>query len=89
MFVVYRIRKIKTISALDVNWTITSMDTTSDEEYLVYSSITPYLHIVDLKTLSKFHMRISLSELENPTWGLGGFFGVFCCKFSGDGKELV
>ena len=66
------------------------MDTTQDEEYMVYSSISPYLHIVDLQTLCKFHHKIDLSEEQNS----GGFhdfdyFGVFNCKFSGDGKELV
>ena len=85
----YKMKKIKTVSALDVNWTIASMDTTSDEEYLVYSSLSPYLHIVDLKTLWKFHQKICLSNADGGWQGYGFHFGVFCWKFSGDGNELV
>ena len=85
----YKIKKIKTVNALDVNWTIASMDTTADEEYLVYSSLSPYLHIVDLKTLCKFPQKINLSNAEGGYHGYGFHFGVFCWKFSGDGNELV
>jgi hypothetical protein len=85
----YNMKKVKTVNGLDINWTITSMDTTEDEEYLVYSSISPFLHIVDLQTLCKFHQKINLSESETPYWGYEGFFGIFNCKFSGDGKELL
>ena len=88
----YKMKKIKSIFALDVNWTISSMDTTADEEYLVYSSLSPYLHIVDLQTLSKFHLKINMSENSNYNggfYGYGGYFGIFSCKFSGDGNELV
>lgn len=89
----YKFKKIKSINALDINWTITSMDTTEDEEYLVYSSISPFLHIVDLQTLCKFHTKIDLSNSHSshqyPPYEYGGYFGIFNCKFSGDGKELV
>lgn len=85
----YDMKKIKSVNALDVNWTITSMDTTEDEEKLVYSSISPYLHIVDLQTLCKFHAKIDLSEEGDAPMTYFNYSGVFNCKFSGDGNELV
>lgn len=71
--------KVKSVNALEVNWTIASMDTTADEEYLVYSSMSPILHIVDLQTLSKFHIRINLSDAVNEPayFGYGNYFGIF------------
>lgn len=82
--------KIKTVTALDVNWTITSMDTTENEERLVYSSISSYLHILDLQTLGKFHHKIDLTSQENDEMDyLSNYCGIFNCKFSGDGSELV
>jgi WD repeat-containing protein 23 len=87
----YKMKKIKTISALDVHWTITSMDTTEDEEYLVYSTISPILHIVDLQTLCKFHCKIDCIKNDEIANGNSyySYFGIYNCKFSGDGKELV
>lgn len=86
----YKMKKIKSVSALDVHWTITSMDTTEDEEYLVYSSISPILHIVDLQSLCKFHHKIDLSKDEEVSQeGYFQYFGIYNSKFSGDGKELV
>ncbi|CAI2366218.1 unnamed protein product [Moneuplotes crassus] len=86
----YDMKKIKTVKALDVNWTITSMDTTEDEERLVYSSATPYLHILDLQTLCKFHAKIDLSDSqEEAEMSYLNYAGVFNCKFSGDGSEIV
>lgn len=74
----YKMKKIKSVSALDVHWTITSMDTTEDEEYLAYSSISPILHIVDLQTLCKFHHKIDLSKGEEENReGYFQYFGIY------------
>ena len=46
------------IHAENVNWTVTDMDVDVNEQYLIYSSISPLVHLVDLETLSSKHERL-------------------------------
>jgi hypothetical protein len=40
------------IHARNISWTVTDMDVCSQEKFLIYSSIDPYVRLVDLETLT-------------------------------------
>lgn len=84
----YDFKHINTIGARGIRWTITSVDITSDEEKMAYSTLGPVIHVVDLYTLSKFHHSIDLRQEQGGQTSQHGFrCGGF--KFSGDGSEIV
>ena len=61
-----------------------------DEQFLVYSSIDPYVRLVDLETLKRKQEFLDLSG--NPGRdqdGWHGGSGIMSMKLSGDAKELV
>ena len=41
------------IEAEEISWTVTDMDVTHDEQFLIYSSIDPFVRLVDLDTLRR------------------------------------
>ena len=41
------------IDAQHIQWTVTDMDVTPDEQFMVYSSIDPYVRLVDLDTMRR------------------------------------
>lgn len=41
------------IDAQHISWTVTDMDVSPDEQYMIYSSIDPYVRLVDLDTMRK------------------------------------
>ena len=43
----------KSIRAEDIYWTVTDMDVCVNEQYLIYSTINPIVHLVDLQTLER------------------------------------
>lgn len=51
----YNWRQISKIYAQQIRWTVTDMDVDVNEQYLIYSSISPYVHLVDLETLYNKH----------------------------------
>ena len=59
------------------------MDVDKDEQFLIYSSISPVVHLVDVETLCAKHER-----LEFKTEGRG-CPELMSIKFSGDGKEIL
>ena len=66
------------------------MDVTPDEQFLVYSSIDPYVRLVDLETLKRKQEFLDLSG--NPGRDGDGWYGgsgIMSMKLSGDAKELV
>lgn len=65
------------------------MDVDVNEQYLIYSSISPYVHLVDLETLHGKHERLHFQvqgEADN-----GWFAGpaLMSIKFSGDSREIL
>ena len=58
------------------------MDADKDEQFLIYSSISPVVHLVDVETLCAKHER-----LEFKTEGRG--HPLMSIKFSGDGKKIL
>ncbi|CAA7388679.1 unnamed protein product [Spirodela intermedia] len=83
----------KDILARSLRWTITDTSLSSDQHYLVYASMSPIVHIVDVRggsaesraNITDVHDGLDFSvdeERENT-------FGIFSVKFSSDGRELV
>lgn len=83
----------KNVMAKSLRWTITDTSLSPDQQYLVYSSMSPLVHIVDIGSA----IRDSLANeteihdgLDFSAHGDGGYsFGIFSVKFSTDGRELV
>jgi WD repeat-containing protein 23 len=83
----------KNILAKSLRWTITDTSLSPDQRYLVYASMSPIVHIVNigstatesLANITEIHDGLDLSADEYS----GYSFGIFSVKFSTDGRELV
>lgn len=83
----------KHILAKSLRWTVTDTSLSPDQQYLVYASMSPIVHIVDvgstvtesLANVTEIHDGLDFSAGDE-----GGYtFGIFSVKFSTDGQELV
>jgi len=63
------------------------MDVCTNEQYLIYSSISPVVNLVDLETLSSKSERLFFVDRNEN--GYDNWFGLMSIKFSGDNKEIV
>ncbi|XP_072954462.1 LEC14B homolog [Typha angustifolia] len=84
----------KDISARSLRWTITDTSLSPDQRYLVYSSLSPVVHLVNVQNAAK-ESRANVTDIHE---GLDFTdyaedeelsFGIFSVKFSTDGRELV
>ncbi|XP_054787125.1 LEC14B homolog [Prosopis cineraria] len=83
---------LKDISARNLRWTITDTSLSPDQCYLVYASMSPIVHIVNVMSataqsianVTEVHNGLDLSSDED-----NDEFGIFSVKFSTDGQELV
>ncbi|CAL9099289.1 unnamed protein product [Musa textilis] len=83
----------KDIRARSLRWTITDTSLSPDRRYLVYASMTPIVHIVNMGTaateshanITEIHEGLDFSMHED----VESIFGIFSIKFSSDGRELV
>ncbi|KAL7172275.1 hypothetical protein ACSBR2_031882 [Camellia fascicularis] len=82
----------KNIHAKSLRWTITDTSLSPDQRYLVYASMSPIVHIVNVGSaateshanITEIHDGLDFSDDD------GGYsFGIFSVKFSTDGRELV
>ncbi|KAL6532289.1 L14B [Orobanche gracilis] len=85
----------KDIHARGLRWTITDTSFSPDRRFLVYSSISPVVHIVDVGS-GKKESHANVTEIhEVLDFSSSGddyddySFGIFSVKFSTDGRELV
>lgn len=83
----------KNILTKSLRWTITDTSLSPDQSHLVYASMSPIVHIVNvgssetesLANVTEIHDGLDFSSNDD-----GGYsFGIFSVKFSTDGKELV
>ncbi|KAK4748900.1 hypothetical protein SAY87_015486 [Trapa incisa] len=83
----------KDIVARSLRWTITDTCLSPDQRFLVYSSMSPLVHIVNIQlagteslaNITEIHdgMNFSVDDDEDEE------FAIFSVKFSIDGQELV
>jgi hypothetical protein len=66
------------------------MDVDKDENFLIYSSMSPLVHLVDIATLHTKHerLRFTIPGQQDHHYGWGGVC-LFSIKFSGDSKEIL
>ena len=62
------------------------MDVDSNEQYLIYSSISPLVHLVDLETLCSKHERLTFDDDDEGYYGGAALMSI---KFSGDSREVL
>ncbi|XP_058076528.1 LEC14B protein-like isoform X2 [Magnolia sinica] len=82
----------KDILAKSLRWTITDTSLSPDQRYLVYASMSPVVHIVNVGSavaeshanITEIHDGLNFSDDDGD-----GDFGIFSVKFSTDGRELV
>ncbi|KAA8527513.1 hypothetical protein F0562_034772 [Nyssa sinensis] len=83
----------KDIQARSLRWTITDTTLSPDQRFLVYASISPVVHIVNigsaatesLANITEIHEGLVFSDDDDGEYS----FGIFSVKFSTDGRELV
>ncbi|KDP40050.1 hypothetical protein JCGZ_02048 [Jatropha curcas] len=83
----------KDILAKSLRWTITDTCLSPDQRYLVYASMSPIVHIVNIGSsateshanVTEIHEGFDFSGNEDED----DEFGIFSVKFSTDGRELV
>ncbi|KAL5782413.1 hypothetical protein ACOSP7_007442 [Xanthoceras sorbifolium] len=82
----------KNIQAKSLGWTITDTSISPDQRFLVYASISPVVHIVNVgsaTTESVANITEIHDGLDFSVDGDDEEFGIFSVKFSTDGQELV
>ncbi|KAJ6329209.1 hypothetical protein OIU77_010812 [Salix suchowensis] len=83
----------KNILAKSLRWTVTDTSLSPDQRHLVYASMSPVVHIVDvgsaetesLANVTELHDGLDFSSSSDGSYS----FGIFSVKFSTDGRELV
>lgn len=83
----------KDIIARGLRWTITDTSLSPDQRYLVYASMSPVVHIVDVATstresyanINEIHEDLDFSTSDTGKYS----FGIFSIKFSVNGREVV
>lgn len=83
----------KDILARSLRWTITDASLSPDQRFLVYSSMSPVVHLVNV-TSAAAESHANITEIhEGLDFSTGDYseysFGIFSVKFSTDGRELV
>lgn len=62
------------------------MDVCQNEQYLIYSTLNPIVHLIDLETLTTKTRTLNFSQHSD---GWHGGVGIMSLKFSGDTREIV
>lgn len=70
------------IRARDVGWSIIDTDYSPDQQYLIYSSWSNYVHLCNIYGDYETHSALCLSPMESR-------FCAFSIKFSHDNKEIL
>ncbi|KAG8925809.1 hypothetical protein FRC02_009393 [Tulasnella sp. 418] len=77
---------LKTVDGVPGSWTITDSHLSPDNEKLIYSSITSTVYMT--KTFDPTNEQIPIQFGSNNRWA-GDYFGIYSCRFSTDGREIV
>lgn len=86
----------KNILAKSLRWTITDTSLSPDQRFLVYSSLSPVVHIVNVRSAASESIANITEIHDGLDFSVDGYndddydaLGIFSVKFSTDGKELV
>lgn len=83
----------KSILAKSLRWTVTDTTLSPDQRHLVYASLSPIVHVVNVGSsgteshgnITEIHEGLDFSADGDQ----GHAFGIFSVKYSTDGRELV
>ncbi|GAA6014791.1 hypothetical protein JCM10207_002181 [Rhodosporidiobolus poonsookiae] len=86
-----KVRKIVQASAANCRWTLTDAELSDDNEWLVYSSISPRAHLVKTGQGESWETEDHDQETLNFAAGSGmyGGFGIWSLRLSHDAREVV
>ncbi|KAF8313869.1 WD40 repeat-like protein [Clavulina sp. PMI_390] len=93
----YTMPVMKTINGVPGNWTITDSHLSPDNERMIYSSINTVVHMTRTRDDTNEQVAIELADRQSRTgsrqrfssWDRADSFGVYSCRFSADGQEIV
>lgn len=77
-----RFKEFRKIKARDVGWSIIDTDYSPDQQYLIYSSWSDYVHLCNIYGEHKMHTALCLNPEDSR-------FCAFSIKFSQDNKEIL
>jgi len=83
----------KDISCRSLQWTVSDIALSPDQQFLAYASLSPIVHIVNVQSSGK-ESHANVNEIHEGLDFTGDEhdnedFGIFSVKFSKDGKEVV
>ncbi|TKW24585.1 hypothetical protein SEVIR_3G059500v4 [Setaria viridis] len=82
----------KDISCRSLQWTVSDIALSPDQQFLAYASLSPIVHIVNVQSSGK-ESHANVNEIHEGLDFTGNEhdedFGIFSVKFSKDGKEVV
>ncbi|KAG8733174.1 hypothetical protein FRC11_008176 [Ceratobasidium sp. 423] len=88
-----RMNVLNRVKGIYGNWTVTDSHLSPDNERLIYSSISPVVHLTKLHEPNAPHISLDFSNSVHGRRRFYGFyedsFGIWTCRFSADGKEVV
>ncbi|ORX93571.1 WD40 repeat-like protein [Basidiobolus meristosporus CBS 931.73] len=76
-------KETKVISGEIGRWTITDATLSADNQWIIYSSITPVVYMARTAPDDETQIALKFSESEHAT------FGLWSIRFSGDAREIV
>lgn len=83
----------KEIVAKALNWTVTDTCLSPNQQLLVYSTISPVLHAVNMNATDEVQSIQNITDVHTPLdFGPGfseGAFGLWAISFSRDGKYIL
>ncbi|WRT63171.1 uncharacterized protein IL334_000074 [Kwoniella shivajii] len=83
------LKRIKRVQGVEGSWTVTDCDADKKGEKMIYSSITPYVHMLYTAETDQEHTELNFSAGgRDSMWGYDRF-GIWSIRFSADGKEVV
>lgn len=70
-------------------WTITDANLSPDNTRMIYAEMTSTVHMTSITDSSPMQIPIQFADSSRRgQWG-GGGFGIWSCRFSADGNEIV
>ncbi|KAI9591808.1 WD40-repeat-containing domain protein [Syncephalis fuscata] len=80
-----KLKHNKMIYALHGNWTITDVGLSPDKQHLIYSSLSPFAHYVNLNSEDPSENQVTLNFSDRMTRP----FSIWALRLSGDGREVI
>ena len=87
-------KPIKEIVAEDIQWTITSVDATGDDRFVLYTTINPRMHLCNVGGEYEMDEVLELKAIRDDPQSDRRMhrrreFGTWCAKLSAGGREVV